>query len=74
LNVFFKNTGLGILRWNVVKVNSPFSALWNNLGDTASSVISHCTGSSWQKFNKCSRAIEGVCEVNAKPQEAWAVE
>lgn len=41
---------------------------------TASLVISHCTDSSWQKVNECAQAIEGSCEVNAKPEEAWAVE
>lgn len=50
-----------------MKVNSPFSALWNDLGDTAGLVMSHGTGSSWQNVPKCAQAVEGVCEVNAKP-------
>lgn len=51
---------------DVVKVNSPFSALWNDLGDIANLAISHCTDSSWQKVNKCAQAVKGVCKVNAK--------
>lgn len=64
--MYFKNSRLGILRWNAVKVNSPISALWNDLGDVASLVISHCTDSSCQKVNKCAQAIEGVCEADDK--------
>lgn len=50
-----------------MKVNSPFSALWNDLGDIASLMMSHCTDSSWRNVIKCAQAIEGVCAVNANP-------
>lgn len=32
-----------------MKVNSPFSALWNDLGGAASLLISHYMDSFWQK-------------------------